>query len=178
MKEIVSYVHGSFNDFLGKEHHITVCGISQTLPTYGGYISVDDEETGDELSYDVDKVLRIGYSICNPNDKYDPELGNVMACNRARGWDCIMLSTSRAGMFNTATVNFLLNDFLNYMKRSPNQFIKGYNDAESKYHERIDLMDDVRKMSDKDLEFIRVLAYTTPESIEYAKKIVKLLDEK
>lgn len=178
MKEIVSYVHGSFNDFLGKEHHITVCGISQTLPAYGGSINVDDEETGDELYYDVDKVLRIGYSICNPNDKYDPELGDIMACNRARGWDCIMLSTSRAGMFNTATVNFLLNDFLNYMKRSPNQFIKGYNEAESKYHERIDLMDDVRKMSDKDLEFIRVLAYTTPESIEYAKKIVKLLDEK
>lgn len=176
MKEIVSYVHGSFNDFMGKEHQITVCGITEK--TNGSYLTIcETDNDWDGEDFDVEKTLRIGYSICNPIDTYESDKGEMLACNRARSWNAIILSTSRPGMFNTATVNFLLNNFLDYIKRSPNSFIKGYKEAEEKYHEKMDLLDDIRNISEDELDVLQVLANATPEGIAYAKKIMKLTRE-
>ena len=176
MKEIVSYVQGCFNDFKGKEHQVIVCGVTTRYPKYETPEIIQyGENDWEEATWAVSKSLRIGVAICNPIDEFDLDKGHSMAYGRAMADDCIYLASSRPGMFNTKTVNCILNNYLDFIKRDPGSIIKGYNESEKRYHEKIDLLDDIKNMNQQDIDFIKLLAHVTPENIEYAKKVCKLL---
>lgn len=177
MKEIVSYVYGSFNDYLGKEHKIIVCGVTTSIEN-DEYSVITYDEYDLEVYYDIQKTLKIGLSICNPNDEYDQQKGEFIAYNRALSEDAILLTSSRRGMFNTATVNFLLNDYLAFVERDPGSVLKGYDKAKLAFQEKIDILDDINKMKPSELEFLKRISEVTPEQIKYAIKVCKLLDEK
>jgi len=178
MKEIVSYVYGSFNDYLGKEHKIIVCGVTMSIKDDEYYVMTYDEYDL-ETYLDVQKVLSIGVSICNPGDEYDQQKGEMIAYNRAKDVEnSIILTSSRRGMFNTSTVNFLLNDYLTYIERDPGSVLKGYDKAKLAYQEKIDILDDINKMKPSELEFLKRISEVTPEQIKYAIKVCKSLDEK
>ena len=118
----------------------------------------------------------IGVAICNPADEYDQVKGEMMAYSRAKSeYASIILTTSRRGMFNTATVNAILSNYLDYIIKDPGSIIKGYDKGKANYLEKQKLMDDIANMNEEDLEFLTFLAAATPENIAYAKKIVKLL---
>lgn len=172
-KEIVSYAYGSFNDFKGNMHRIIVCSISnKKCESY----AVDYNEENDEEEYiNLAKSLSIGVAICNPLDDYDEPKGEMMAYGRAKSQDSIKMYATKAGMFNTQTVTAIMNNYLDYIKRDPGSIIKGYDESKKKYQEKIDLLDDIRRMSDEDKVKMSILANSTNESIEYAKKVAKLL---
>jgi len=154
---------------MGNEHKIVVCGVtskaSKDCPSLvfdEGYIEC------------VAKTLRIGVAICNPVDVYDNEKGELMSYNRAKSEVAIVMTTSRPGMFNTETVGVILNNYLSFIERDPGSVIGGYDESMAKFRETADLRDDANKMSDKDKEILRTIANISPESIEYAKKLIKL----
>ena len=159
MKEIISYVHGSFVDYRGDEHHVTVCGLSVKTNKF----------------IDIEKFLRIGVSICNPSDDYDVNVGESMALSRARGKNAIIMTTNKSGMFNTATVNCILNDYLKYILDDPGAIIKGYDEGKVRYFENVELMNRLNTLTDNEIECVKALASATPESIKLAKRMVKLL---
>ena len=172
MKEIASYVYGSFNDYLGKEHKIIVCGVTKSEESEIAF------RRGYEITCkEIQKTLSIGVSICNPNDEYDEEKGQMIAYNRALKEE-VLLTSSRRGMFNTATVHFLLNDYLKYIERDPGSILKGYNDAEKAYHEKMDLLNDIQNFSKEDLNFLSKISVLTDEQISYAKKVCKVINER
>ena len=177
MKEIVAYVYGSFNDYLGKEHKVVVCGITTPISNDDMSLLTYDENDFEEY-YDIQKVLTIGVSICNPIDEYNQEKGEMIAYGKAKNLDtAIRLTSSRRGMFNTSTVNFILNDYLSYIERDPGSVIKGYDKARAIHIEKVDILDDIKKLSEKELEFLKCVAVLTPEQLDYARKVSKLLDE-
>ena len=177
MKEIVAYVYGSFNDYLGKEHKVVVCGITTPISNDDMSLLTYDENDFEEY-YDIQKVLTIGVSICNPVDEYNQEKGEMIAYGKAKNLDtAIRLTSSRRGMFNTSTVNFILNDYLSYIERDPGSVIKGYDKARAIHIEKVDILDDIKKLSEKELEFLKCVAVLTPEQFDYARKVSKLLDE-
>ena len=177
MKEIVAYVYGSFNDYLGKEHKVVVCGITTPISNDDMSLLTYDENDFEEY-YDIQKVLTIGVSICNPIDEYNQEKGEMIAYGKAKNLDtAIRLTSSRRGMFNTSTVNFILNDYLSYIERDPGSVIKGYDKARAIHIEKVDILDDIKKLSEKELELLKYVAVLTPEQLDYARKVSKLLNE-
>jgi len=177
MKEIVAYVYGSFNDYLGKEHKIVVCGVTTPVKDDDVSVLTYDEHDFEEYN-EVQKILTIGVSICNPIDEYDQEKGEMIAYGKAKNLDtAIMLTSSRRGMFNTSTVNFILNDYLSYIERDPGSILKGYDKAMAAHIEKIDILDDIKKLKEDELSFIKRVATITPEQLDYARKVSKLLKE-
>jgi len=181
MKEIATYCYGSFNDYKGQEHKIIVCALSQrancenSVETDMVRIYNDaNDEWGDES--DVAKILSFGVAICNPIDSYNQEHGEMIAYNRAKKYgDCPLLTSSRAGFFNTATVTAIANNYIDYIQRDPGSVIPGYDRAKAKFFEEQDLKNDVSKMSEEDKNKVKILAKCAPENIEYAKKVVKYI---
>jgi hypothetical protein len=181
MKEIATYCYGSFNDYKGQEHKIIVCALSQRVNCENSvetnvvhiYSDVDDD-WGDE-SY-VAKILSFGVAICNPIDNYNQEHGEMIAYNRAKKYeDCPLLTSSRAGFFNTATVTAILNNYIDYIQKDPGSAIAGYDRAKEKFYEEQDLKNDVSKMTEDEKSKIKILATSAPENIEYAKKVIKFI---
>lgn len=174
MKEIVSYVYGSFNDFKGIEHKVIVCGVTTRYKWDEGpeIITYDKDEY--EYYIDVEKTLTIGVAICNPIDEYDADKGEMMAYGRAKSEEAIIMTTSRPGMFNTETVQAILNNYLHFIERDPGSVIKGYDDSFEKFKVKADLTDDVSKMTPEQKQFIKRLASVTPENLEYAKRLNRL----
>lgn len=174
MKEIVSYVYGSFNDYKGVEHKIIVCGITTRYKNDEGPQVITYDENEFEYYIDVEKVLTIGVAICNPIDVYDSEKGETIAYSRAKSEESIIMTTSRPGMFNTETVMSILNNYLHFIEKDPGSVINGYDESVKKFKLRADLADDVNKMTEEQKQFIKKLANVTPEGLEYAKKLDRL----
>lgn len=170
MKEIVTYKHDSFKDYRGVEHKFTLCTISKRCD--GEYIEYDGE--GYEYYYDINKCLTFGLAICNPNDEYNNIIGDNMAYNRAVSGDFKILST-RPGAINKNTVDALMNDFVEFIKRNPNTIIKGYSESEKKWKSRQELIKEIDSLTQEDKNEILLIASLTPEEINHAKEIAKLL---
>ena len=173
-REIVSYAYGEFNDYKGNMHRVIVCSVSKRFKNAEcPFVTEYDNE--DEYYSELEKSLSIGVAICNPIDEYDESKGEMMAYNRAISDGSIVLYSTRAGMFNTQTVTAIMNNYLDYIKRDPGSIIKGYDLAKKKWQERLDFLDDIKKMNEEDIKKIQILANSTQETIDYAKKIAKLL---
>ena len=154
--ENVSYLVGEFVDYLGKEHKIVICGLLLTESNY------------------FDKVLSIGYSICNPNDEFNLDLGKKIALSRAQNYDRI-ISTNTPGILNNNLIDFILKSDLDFYKSNPDYIIRGYTDAKNKYERKQELKAEISKMSEVQLEIVKALAKCTADDINNAKEIAKLL---
>lgn len=69
------------------------------------------------------KKLCIGYSIYNPNDVYDPNLGIRIAINRAKKAPFSNLVSAFCGEFTTETINALLKVKGDYIVNHLSKFI-------------------------------------------------------
>jgi len=67
---------------------------------------------------------------------------------------------------------------LTYIERDPGSVLKGYDKAKLAYQEKIDILDDINKMKEEELSFLKKISEITPAQIEYAVKVCKLLNEK
>lgn len=180
MKEIAMYGYGSFNDYKGQEHKIIVCALSRRanvnnsieVPPVTVYANENDDWG---IQSSVAKVLSFGVAICNPIDAYDKEHGEIIAYNRAKSEDAAVLTSSRAGFFNTTTVTAILNNYIDYIQKDPGSAIAGYDQAKEKFYEEQDLKNDVSKMTEDEKSKIKILATSAPENIEYAKKVIKFI---
>lgn len=69
------------------------------------------------------KDLKIGYAICNPNDKYDYDFGVRVATHRAKKSPFCHLISDFNGEFNKETVDALLHVKADYIVRNIDKFI-------------------------------------------------------
>ena len=175
------YRHGSFKDFKGVEHKVIVCAVSRRVNTdnsevFTSPMEIGPDREGDCHYYVPEKILSFGVAVCNPIDTYNEEHGEMIAYNKAKSSNAPTLTSDRTGFFNTSTVGFLLNNYLEYIEKDPGSVVTGYDEAKRKYQTACDLKDDVSKMDDVMKAKIKILAESTPESVEYAKKVVKYIN--
>lgn len=118
MKDIAEFNTGKFTDFEGKEHIVTVCAY-----TYDGLSN--------------ERVLGIGYSITNPLDNYNEEVGKTIAKNRAMDGPAVMCY--KRGFLNSELVNSILKRETEYICNNPEKFIAGYAEARKKYYNKMEI---------------------------------------
>lgn len=139
--EIVEYKIDSFVDYKGLEHKIVLCALSFT-PESNEFNGVFSAGWMDIDGYIVDhtaikRVLSIGVSVCNPEDKFDEETGKKYAYNKAK-YDSKSqkLFTSNKGIINKTLVNAVLEQEMNFIKENPEKIIRGYNDSKARYEKK------------------------------------------
>ena len=130
MKEHVDVLKDSFVDYAGKTHHFVIAAITSNLTR-------DDEDLPcvvDSVSCwsVVEKGIRLGISICNPEDEFTEKIGVMKALNRARNSDIIIYATN-GNYIREELVKALLLQEANHIKAFPGHFIKGYEDSKERY---------------------------------------------
>ena len=153
MKERTQFIHDSFVDYKGKEHHFVICAYSKLLPkTFKEAEGIEFDADKDDhvetfaVSYadsygcldNYDKVVKsvsIGVSICNPEDEFNYIVGCKKAQARAKNSNATLYAT-KSGMINTTMVTGLLTQEAEYLKNNPDAYIKGYEESKRAYLEK------------------------------------------
>ena len=153
MKERTQFIHDSFVDYKGKEHHFVICAYSRLLPrTFKEAEGIEFDADKDDrvetfaVSYadsygcldNYDKVVKsvsIGVSICNPEDEFNYVVGCKKAQARAKNSNATLYAT-KSGMINTTMVTGLLTQEAEYLKNNPDAYIKGYEESKRAYLEK------------------------------------------
>ena len=132
VKNRIEYRIGEFIDFAGRTRKYVVAAVSELID-YACVTTVthDADITMDE----VVKKLSLGFAICNPEDKWNEELGKKIALGKAMKRPARVMYTSHAGMINTDVVNALINQEMKYAEKAPSTVFKGYETAEKKWIE-------------------------------------------
>lgn len=118
-KERIETLVDSFTDKNGNVRYFVIAAISIPIESVFYERNVSDIVT-------IKKGLKIGFSICNPEDKFDENLGKTIAIGRARkSKDCAML-VSEPGYINTKVVQAFLKQEAEYFKNNPESRIAGY----------------------------------------------------
>lgn len=123
-KERIETLVDSFVDANGDERHFVVAAISVMFNEDNepaAVVDLNDDECGE-----VVKGLKLGFSICNPSDKFDEKLGTTIAVGRARKSAEYALLASEPGFINTQLVRAFLAQEAEYFKHNPESRIVGY----------------------------------------------------
>lgn len=157
MKEHAEFIHDSFVDFEGKEHHFVMCALSVVLPKtfeeykQSNFINPDNNlnfindstniyweigshiyDYGQDYYKPVTKGLALGVAICNTDDKFDLEVGKKIALNKAKNSTPVLYVVD-PGMINTTMVQGFLKQEAEYLKDNPGKYSKSYKEKEQKY---------------------------------------------
>lgn len=125
-----------FVDYTGEEHQFVIAAIKVTLKdAEAGYPLVMKIANGTgEVIGNVQVGLQIGVSICNPADEFDEKIGALKAIGRARKSD-LVLCAAHSGMISDTFIRTYLAQEAEYLKKNPEKYIKGYNDAKKHFLE-------------------------------------------
>lgn len=182
MKEIVNYRKGQFTDYVGNVHHFVVAAVSTTKPCDPDsdlYLTEYDNAYGDLIDGEpINKALLIGIAICNPRDEFDEEKGKKIAYNKAVNVKSLhhpAIYTTRPGYINTAVVEAVLDNIVNYIGKDPGSVIPGYNDAEKKHAKKIEDELFVQNSSEELLNIAENIKFLSTEDRKKLDKLVDLL---
>jgi hypothetical protein len=132
MKEKIVTVISEFTDFRGKVHKFVVAAVS--MPVDAEIEIYGDSEVIDWTS--AEKAVKLGVAVCNPVDEYSEEKGKMIAINKARSTSDYALYATLPGMINTAVVNALIYQEVEFIKNNPARVIPGYLDEKEKFEKR------------------------------------------
>lgn len=172
-KEHIETFISEFVDYLGKTHKFVLAAISQELPNKVEDLDIDAQkecgsDSGDSVTFEVNcyvedygtidsgftiltKTLKIGYSICNPSDTFNEEIGIKKAIARARQSVPVIYATSN-GVINTPMVKALLQQEADYLKDNPENYIPGYAETKARFEKHVNKMKDFGNFSDFELK--------------------------
>jgi len=132
MKEKIVTVISEFTDFRGKVHKFVVAALS--MPVDAEIDIYGESEVIDWTS--AEKAVKLGVAVCNPVDEYSEEKGKMIAINKARNSSDYALYATLPGMINTAVVNALVAQEVEFIKNNPARVIPGYLDEKEKFEKR------------------------------------------
>jgi hypothetical protein len=132
MKEKIVTVISEFTDFHGKVHKFVVAAVS--MPVDAEIDIYGESEVIDWTS--AEKAVKLGVAVCNPVDEYSEEKGKMIAINKARNSSDYALYATLPGMINTAVVNALVAQEVEFIKNNPARVIPGYLDEKEKFEKR------------------------------------------
>lgn len=130
-----------FVDYTGKEREFILAAVSVPL-LCEDCMEIPDIESFDGEIYDdarllpLQKLLLIGISVCNAEDKFDEEIGKRIAVGKALKFKGKCLALTDAGLANTTMIEALLKQEATYFKRNPESCIAGYSNAEKRWKEK------------------------------------------
>ena len=131
MKQCVEVIKDSFTDYAGRVHHFVIAAVSEAFEV-SPFVAVANDPMFASQIGTVKKGIRLGVSICNPEDTCDEKVGVLKATARAKNRK-ITLYSSEAGQINTKLVRAFLEQEANYLKNNPDKYIQGYSDSKERW---------------------------------------------
>lgn len=119
-------IKDSFVDYAGKTHHFIIAAVSKDLTHVAMDINHLDQTNA------IPKGVSLGISICNPEDKFDEQIGVCKAVGRADNAEISLYATNK-GYINTTLVRAFLQQEAEYLKNNPEKYIAGYWEAKERY---------------------------------------------
>jgi len=193
MKVHIQHLHDSFVDYKGKTHYLTLVAISEELPIKNCELKnpVEEYNPDNAVTYDVceyldnfgclnyigevTKGLKIGISVCNPLDKFDPEIGLKRATAKAKQSNYVLFVTDK-GLINTALVTALLHQEAEFIKNNPNKIIKGYNEAMKKYQKQQEEISKMKTFKKNLSENERIAVKVAKENPGFLHKLMSYVE--
>lgn len=193
MKTYIQHLHDSFVDYKGKTHYITLVAISEELPTKNSELKqpIEEVKPDDLVQYEVEeyidcfgcnrclglitKGLKIGISVCNPLDKFDPEIGMKKATAKAKQNNYVMFVTDK-GLINTSLVTALLHQEAEFIKNNPNKIIKGYNEAMMKYKKQQEKINELKSFKKELSENERIALKVVKDNPGFLHKLMSYIE--
>ena len=128
------YKVGEFIDYLGNTRKFIIAAVSVTTE---GKTEVDIFGEGDYglNTYTCPKALAIGVSTCLPNDEFNEEIGLKIAVGKALKDRSHWIFTTDEGLINTGMVEGLLTQEIEYFKKNPGKYLKGYEEGKKKFEQ-------------------------------------------
>lgn len=123
-KERIETLVDSFTDENGYTRHFVIAAISIVFDKSNEPDVVLDSDA--KQCQNVIKGLKLGFSICNPVDEFDINLGIKIAIGRARKNSEYAVLVSEPGFINTKLVQAFLEQEAEYFKHNPESRIAGY----------------------------------------------------
>lgn len=183
-QDIAEFLVDSFIDYKGDEHKVVLCALSQTpekndddnlmVVWSNGY---DVDETAD-ICHDVFRTVSLGVAICCPADKkvFSEEIGKKIALNRAEKAIPKFVSLE-PGVVNTVVVKAFLEQEMAFVKKCPEKFIKGYEEAQAHYNKKLNLDKTIKNLSPEEAEVVE-FAINGIDILKCAKLARQLLDRR
>ena len=181
-QDIAEYLVDSFIDYKGDEHKVVLCALSQSPTSDDGYdlmvawsdgYEIDDTE---DICHDVFRAVSLGYAICCPMDAkvFTEEIGKKIALNRAEKSIPKFVSLE-PGVVNTPLVKAFLQQEMEFIKKHPEKFIKGYEEAKARYDKNVQLDKTVQGLSEAEAIIVDA-AMQGVDILKCAKLARQLLD--
>lgn len=183
-QDIAEFLVDSFIDFKGENHRVVLCALSQTPESSDGdclmvnWSNGEDIDTSADICHDVCRTVSIGVAICCPNDEksFSEEIGKKIAINRAN--DSVPKFVSLfPGVVNTTLIKAFLEQEMDYIKKNPELFIKGYEEAKIRYEKKINFNKIITNLSELEANVVQA-AMDGVDIIKCAKLARQLLDKK
>lgn len=183
-QDIAEFLVDSFIDYKGDEHKVVLCALSQTPEEYdedslmvvwsNGY----DIDGNADICHNVFRTVSLGVAICCPADKkvFSEEIGKKIALNRAEKAVPKFVSLE-PGVINTTLVKAFLEQEMAYIKKCPEKFIEGYEEAMKRYNKKLNLDKTVKNLSQEEAEVVES-AMNGVDVIKCAKIARQLLDRR
>jgi hypothetical protein len=137
----------------------------------------DVDETAD-ICHEVLRTVSLGIAICCPADKkaFSEEIGKKIALNRAEKAIPKFVSLE-PGVVNTTVVKAFLEQEMAFVKKCPEKFIKGYDEAKAHYNKKLNLDKTVKNLSPEEAEVVE-FAMNGIDILKCAKLARQLLDRR
>ena len=142
----IEYLTDKFKDYTGQEREFILAAVSVPtpikssvqFPDFDSLVCEYDDHAHYECGYILpfEKLLLIGMSVRNADDKYDEKIGKRIAVGKAMKLKGKQLILSHAGLANTKMIRALLEQEAEYFKRDPQSYIAGYRNAEKRWKEK------------------------------------------
>lgn len=137
MKQYVEVIKDSFVDYAGRTHQFVIAAVCDSFENEHSDALMVMQPVGtafDVVGY-VEKGIRLGVSICNPEDEFNEKVGTLKAIARAKNSGVAIYASDR-GYVNTTLVRALLQQEAEHLKSNPDMYIAGYNDSKARFLKR------------------------------------------
>lgn len=123
-----------FVDYLGNTRKFVIAAVS--IITEGKTeVDIFGEGNYGLSTYTCPKALAIGVSTCLPNDEFNEEMGVKIAVGKALKDRSHWIFTTDEGLINTGMVEGLLTQEIEYFKKNPGKYLKGYEEGKKKFEQ-------------------------------------------
>ena len=166
---------GEFVDYLGNTRKFVIAAVSIITE---GKTEVDIFGEGDYglNTYTCPKALAIGVSTCLPNDKFNEEIGIKIAVGKALKDRSHWIFTTDEGLINTGMVEGLLTQEIEYFKKNPGKYLKGYEESKKKF-EQAQIEECVEQAVNENI-LSKAISYIKKLSSSRIENIIKAINEK
>lgn len=164
-QEVLNHLVGEFTDYKGLVHKVIVAVTGEVLPCYRNSKTHENEEYcvshytesyGEDDYKVVRRALRLGIAVCNPEDNFDEEKGKNSAVGRAMNSDPVLYAT-KSGIVNTALVDALLKQELEYVCANPDVIIPGYTDSRKRYEYNQKMQKEIDNLEENEKKCLEIL---------------------